>query len=187
MDTPYQRATVGRRIFAKFIDMLLAGLAAYGFGGWTGSPMVGLTVGYGWLWMSDAWTPSPGKALLGLRALDAETAQACSALQSIRRNAPIVVLTATPRVHAATLGLSQREFTQMYPWAAGITVVLAVAWYVTARVSMGRDRWGRRPADRWAGTLVVRVTKKPRSAASATVGRGESGGESDSATELSDG
>lgn len=162
--TPYQRATVGRRIFAKLIDMLLAGLATYGFGGLTGSPTVGLAVGYGWLWLSDAWSPSPGKAVLGLRALDAETAQACSPLQSIRRNAPIVVLAGGHRLHAATLGLSQREYTQTFPWIAGGLVALTVAWYVLARVSIGRDRWGRRPADRWAGTLVVRIAKRRGSA-----------------------
>lgn len=150
-------APIGKRIVAKLIDFLLTGLTVYGFASVTGSYYIGLAVGYGWLAISDAWSPSPGKALFKLRVVSATTGKACTAWQSTVRNSPFLLLSLPPRIHREVLGLDSSAYNTEYPWLIGTMVALTLLWYFVARIRMKRDPMERRPADFLADTVVRRA------------------------------
>jgi uncharacterized RDD family membrane protein YckC len=120
---------------AKLIDCVVAGVTIVGFARRWDS-IVGLIAGYAWLLTSD-WSGSPGKWLLGLRAVDHQTKRDCTLLQSILRNLPFA-LSALPKVLS----------------------FVALGAQVAELVRASRDPEGRRYGDRVAKTVVVARTAR---------------------------
>lgn len=83
--SPYPRAELAPRILAKAADLLVAGLFAWIV------PSVGGVAGIVYLLLADAMPngQSPGKRLLGVKAVHVPTRRACSTQQSVIRNLPL--------------------------------------------------------------------------------------------------
>lgn len=149
---PSQR---GKRLLAKLVDVLIVGLTIVGFTSLTGSPLVGLLVGYGWLLISDGDSASPGKRLFKLQAVSAANGQPCSFAQSALRNAPLVLVEAD-NVHRAWLGTERDFYREQFPWIFGAGLAISALYYVVVLIMMYRDPLQRRPGDRFGGTVVRR-------------------------------
>ena len=85
--SPYPRAETWPRVLAKAADLLVAGLFAWIV------PSVGGLLGIVYLLLADAIPngQSPGKRLLGVKAVHVPTRQPCNPKQSVIRNLPIAV------------------------------------------------------------------------------------------------
>jgi len=85
--SPYPRAEIGPRVLAKAADLLVAALFAWIV------PSVGGVLGIVYLLLADAMPngQSPGKRLLGIKAVHVPTRQPCNARHSVIRNLPLAV------------------------------------------------------------------------------------------------
>jgi uncharacterized RDD family membrane protein YckC len=85
--SPYPRAEIWPRILAKAADLLVAILFALIV------PSVGGILGIVYLLLADAMPngQSPGKRLLGIKAVHVPTRLSCNTRQSVIRNLPIAV------------------------------------------------------------------------------------------------
>ena len=83
--SPYPRAELTSRLLARAADLLVAGLFAWIV------PSVGGVAGIVYLLLADAMPngQSPGKRLLGVKAVHVPTRLACGIQQSVIRNLPL--------------------------------------------------------------------------------------------------
>jgi len=85
--SPYPKAEVSNRLIAKAADLLVAVLFAYFI------PTVGTLIGLVFLLLADALPngQSPGKRLMGVKAVHVPTQRSCNHGQSVVRNLPIAI------------------------------------------------------------------------------------------------
>jgi uncharacterized RDD family membrane protein YckC len=152
----YSEPLLARRVAAKLIDCLAAGVTVVAVWFATGSYLAGLTVGWGWFAISD-WSGSLGKWCLGLDVTAGPGGGPCSLLGSALRNLPLMLLALPDRLHQAVLDMDRSTYETTHPrlWAAA-TLVKCVGYLV---LLIWLARCGRTLGDLLAGT---RVRLRPR-------------------------
>ncbi|AKU91102.1 RDD family protein [Vulgatibacter incomptus] len=85
--SPYPKAELAPRLLAKAVDLFVAGLFAWFI------PSVGVAMALAYLLFADGLPngQSPGKRLLGVKAVHVPTRRSCTPAQSLVRNLPIAI------------------------------------------------------------------------------------------------
>ena len=162
-----------RRLGAKAIDLFGVAFTVVGFTSVTGSYVVGLLIGYGWLALSD-FGGSLGKWALKLEVRNHETGGECSAWSSVVRNLPIIATALPQRLHQALLGMDRPQYVQTH------TLFMFVMWcfllivFVQVAAALSRDVERRHIGDSLAGTVVVHRKRKTSSSQSSVAPREKS-------------
>lgn len=144
-----EAASPARRVIAKIIDLLMAGLTLSFFKLWL-SPTVAILCMYAWLIACDGWG-SWGKWIVGIKCVHAETGADCTVLQSLQRN-----LLFLPSMGRAFLLTGPKD--QPMPSMRTAAMVLALIGLVIIALEL---RWmsqrpdRRRLGDAMGNTVVV--------------------------------
>ncbi len=138
-----------KRIFAKMIDAIVAGLTSWGFSTVMPLPLASL-LGTGWFMLTD-WSGSPGKWLFQLRAVTLEGAP-LGPLAALKRNIVLGLPTILrSMLVAGWLGL-QGENQQ---WDRGLLACVGLSVTLGELIGMVLQPDNRRWGDTFARSRVV--------------------------------
>lgn len=146
-------------MLAKMIDFIAMAFIIVGVSRITGSYLVGLLVGYGWLAFSD-WGGSIGKPLLRVEVRDNSTGHECSAYASVIRNLPVIVAALPARLHQALLGIERQQYVQSYQVLFLLLTFVGLVIFIALYLAASNDHNRRHFGDRIAGTVVLARNKQ---------------------------